>query len=418
MQIWAQTYPFTNLNPATKEEQVLLYNKFPVTAFWDLRTAELTPLFQGSFEYTVDNTDLSDNVATAPATITQADWMAVVTTSTTTWRKAYLKSHVHWRYRAGQGGLTRFSALFTTWVASTSQWAWIFDEIGSTADFKNGYWIGYDGTTLSIVRFQNDVKFSVPRTSWNDKLDGTGASGMTIDTSKLNVFSIQYQYLWAGAINFLIEDDSTGNFVEFHRILYANLNTSPSCYNPNFHFYIYADNKATTSSLIVKSASYSYFVEGRADPCNIHQPQFSSWTITKSTVTTETALFTIKSNTTYASKANFISSIMELLSIGIEASATNNLWTVRIVRDATLWGTPSYTNINTNNSVVSIDTAGTTVTWWREIISYQLAGKNDRIAEKLLELKIVLQDWETFTVAVSSTNSATFTWSLLWKELF
>jgi len=44
---------------------------------------------------------------------------------------------MHSKYKAGFGGLGRFTALFTTGVASTSQWVGLFDEFGSTADFKN-----------------------------------------------------------------------------------------------------------------------------------------------------------------------------------------------------------------------------------------------------------------------------------------
>ena len=33
----------------------------PFTAFGDMRTAELSPQFQGSFEYTVDNTEINTN---------------------------------------------------------------------------------------------------------------------------------------------------------------------------------------------------------------------------------------------------------------------------------------------------------------------------------------------------------------------
>lgn len=117
---------------------------------------------------------------------------------------------------------------------------------------------------------------TVAQSAWDDPLDGTGESGMTIDLTKLNVFEIRFQYLGGGKITFHVEDDSTGDFVEFHKILYANLNTSPSTHNPNFHFFVYANNKATTSNLVVKSASYAYFVEGKTEATELHQPQFSS----------------------------------------------------------------------------------------------------------------------------------------------
>ena len=403
---------------ATEETLTAFKNKLPLTAFGDLRTAELSPIFQGSFEYTVDNTELTENSAVAPATVTQANGMAVVTTSTTAGKKASLKSKTHAKYMAGLGGLLRFTAIFTTPVAGTFQWAGIMDELGSTASFKNGFSIGYNGTSLCIARFQNDVLFQVNRDSWDDKLDGTGASGMTIDTTKLNVFEIRFQYLGGGAIQFFVEDDSTGNFVVFHKILYANLNTSPSVYNPNFHYFIFADNGATTNSIVVKSASYAYFIEGKSELSEIHQPQFSSGAKQKIAVTSEVAIFTLKVKTSYAGKTNFIPILIENIGASIEASSANNLGIIRLVRNATLGGVPFYSDINTTDSVVSIDTAGITVTGGKTLMSFQLAGKNDKINERLLDLKLILQDGDTITLTGSSANLATINGNILWKELF
>lgn len=410
MQIGKQTYPFTNEPP--KEIKV------PLSGFWDLRTIELSPIFQGSFEYTVDNTELTENSTTWGWTVTQSNAMAICTTSTTTWSKAILQSHVHARYKAWLGWLGRFTWLFTSWVANTSQWIWLADEVWSTSDFKNWFCIWYNGVNLSIARFQNDVMFAVPQSQWNDKLDWTWPSWMVIDPTKINVFEIRYQYLWGGAITFHVESSITGYFIEFHRILYANLNTSPSVYTPNYHFFVYANNKWTTSNLITKSASYWYFVEGKTKYTEIHQPQFSSGIVTKNTVTTEIALFTVKVKTTYAWKTNLIPILLELLWCSIEASSANNLWAIRLVKNATLGWVPVFNDINTNNSICSLDVAWTTVTWWIDFLDFQLAWKNDKINQELFDLDIILQDWDTVTVAVSSANSATFKWNLLWKELF
>ena len=130
----------------------------PLTAFGDLRTAGLHPQFQGSFEYTVDNTELTTNAVVAGGTVTQASGMAVVGTSTTTASSALLQSKIAARYRAGLGGLVRFTTLFTTAVAATEQYIGIVDETGSSAAFKNGYMVGYDGETFGFHRFQNDSK--------------------------------------------------------------------------------------------------------------------------------------------------------------------------------------------------------------------------------------------------------------------
>jgi hypothetical protein len=170
--------------------------------------------------------------------------------------------------------------------------------------------------------------------------------------------------------------------------------------------------------LIIKSSSYAYFVEGKTSFVELHQPENASGAKEKTSVTTEVAIFTIKNKSTYASKTNFIDIVLIGAGAAVEASSANNLATIRIVQGAALGGTPSYSDINTNNSVVEIDTAGTTVTGGKELGAGILAGKNAQFRIPLLESKIILGPGETFTVAGSSANSATIDAQISWRELF
>lgn len=393
----------------------------PLTAFGDLRTTELHPLVAGSFEYTIGNAELNTNAVVGTGEITQANGMANVSTGATAGGTAMLHCATPLKYRAGLGGLSRFTALFTTPVAATEQLIGIVDEAGSSVAFKNGLMIGYIGTTFGIHRFQNDTITTIAQSAWDDKLDGTGPSGMTVDFTKLNVFAINYQYLGAGNIFLMVENPATGKFIQFHNLKYANLNTNPSTFNPNYHFTIWANNKAVNSALVIKCASYGYFVEGHTEHTEIHQPQFSSGFRSKTTVTTEVALFTLQNKATYptgAPKTNFVSVFLERLVASIEANAANNLAEIRIVKNATLGGTPSYADISATNSVCSIDVAGTTVTGGKTLLGIPLAGKNDKAIDNLTDYTIYLSPGDKLTVAGLSVNSATISASLLWKELF
>lgn len=390
----------------------------PLTSFGDLRTAELSPQFQGSFEYTVDNTELTTNTEVNGGTVTQASGMALIGTSTTTASTALLISRKHAKYRSGLGGLLRFTALFTTPVAVTEQYIGIMDEIGSSEAFENGYGIGYNGTTFGFHRWSNDALTTVTQANWDDPLDGTGRSGMTLDLTKLNVWAINYQYLGAGKIELAIENDSTGDFIVVHTVLYSNLNTEPSVHNPNFHFTIWTNNKATTSDLIIKSSSYAYFIEGKTSFIELHQIENASGTKEKTSVTTEVAIFTIRNKATYVSKTNFIDIVLIGVGASIEASSANNLGTVRLVKNATLGGAPSYADINTTDSVVEIDVAGTTVTNGIELEAVLLAGKNDGKQLPLFVNKLILHPGDSLTIAGTSANSATIDAQITWRELF
>ncbi len=388
------------------------------TAFGELQVGQLSPIFRNTFEYTVDNTELTTNTVVNGGTVTQASGMGIVGTSTTTASTALLHSNTHARYHSGLGGLSRFTALWSTPVAATEMYIGLADETGSSAAFKNGYMIGYDGTTFGCHRFQNDVKITVPLASWDDPLDGTGASGMTLDTTKLNVFQIQFQYLGAGAIKVYVESDADGSFLLIHTEEYANANTEPSVHNPNFHHMMWVDNKGTTSDMEIKSSSYAYFVEGRTTLIDIHQPLFGSGIVSLGSIDSELAILTIRNKTTYVSKVNFISIFLEGILAAIEASSTNNLGSVRVVKNATLGGTPAYSDINTSNSVMEIDIAGTTLTGGIELIAAPLAGKNDKEIRDVTSLKIIIHPGETLTIAGTSASSATINAGFLWKELY
>jgi len=391
----------------------------PLTAFGDLRTAELSPVFQTSFEYTVDNTEIGTSDNAVSGTTTQADAMCVVSTVGST-----SGSHAQWRsahnekYRAGLGGLFRGTAMFSAGVSGTEQAIGLMDEDGVSASHKNGYAIGYNGTEFGFFNWSNDSLNFTAMTTWDDPLDGTGESGMTLDPTMLNVYFIEFQYLGAGAIKIWVESDLTGKMFAAHTIQYANSFTVPSCYNPNFHINLHIQNGQTTENITAKTASVAYFVEGKTKHTEVQQPHFSSDKVETTTVTSEVALFTIRNKTTYASKTNFIDIVLEHMTSAIEAGATNNLGFVKLVKNATLGGSPSYSDINATNSVVEIDTSGTTVTGGTNLVGSSLAGKNDKDSVNIKDFDFILSPGDTITFAGSSANSATIHADLLWKELF
>ena len=391
----------------------------PLTAFGDLRVAELTPIYQLSFESTVTNTEIGEIATAGSGAVTQSDAMCVANTGTDTASVAKWVNAGNAKYRSGFGGLFRGTGLFTAGVAGTEQMIGLADTDGSSATHKNGYAVGFDGATFGFMRWQNDVLFTVPLTDWDDPLDGSGESQFTLDPTKLTVYFIQFRYLGGGAIKIWIEDTNTGSMILAHTVPYSGLYLVPSVYNPNFHLMVHALNKATTADLTVKSGSMSYFVEGKSNHSELQQPHFTTEKIQKTLVTTEVAIFTIRNKTSYAGKDNFIDLVLSSIGGSIEANSTNNLGSLRLVKNATLGGTPSYSDISTTNSIVEIDTSGTTVTGGKTLLVSPMAGKNDRIPDgNLTDYDIILSHGETITLAGFSENSATMNGNLLWKELF
>ncbi len=150
----------------------------------------------------------------------------------------------------------------------------------------------------------------------------------------------------------------------------------------------------------------------------LHQPENSSSIQSRSSITTEQTIFTIRNKSTYASKTNFVDIIIQNLNATSEAASAANLSQVRLMKNVTMSGTESFSDINTTNSVVEIDTTDTATTGGVEIISLGLAGKDDAEHENLTPYRIIINPGETVSVRGSSDNSATIKASILWRELF
>lgn len=362
-----------------------------VDAFGNLSTASLLPRIQLQFPYNI-NTDEVSTTVTGSGTVTHSAPFAVLSTTAAINSSASFSSKNNLHYKTGEGGLCLFTAVFTTGVSNNIQ------EVG-LGDSVNALLFGYNGTTFSINRRSDSVDNYIPQSSWNkDKMDGTGSSGVTLDPTKGNVYRIQYQWLGFGALNFYIESSVTGKFVLVHSIQYANQNTVTSVLNPSMPLYAKVANTSNSSNIVVKIPSMAAFVEGALIDLGL----INSISNAKSGVTTELNILTIKNNATFGGISNKKS--VTLLFFSSTNTGTADC-TYRLKLNATLGGAPSYTNISTNTSVVSYDTAGTTVTGGRQIATFFSQG-NTNAQIDLKNIPIILNNSDTLTISATSSGAA------------
>ena len=394
----------------------------PTTAFGEVKVAEITPVEQIDFVYGI-NTLKVKTTTTGSGTATGSGGLGIVSTGAATSSSAVIYSGRNLKYRPGQGALVRFTALFTTGAANSVQYAGI-----GFPDLSDGLFFGYNGTGFGIHTITASSVTTVAQADWNiDTMDGTGGasnpSGQTLDPTKGNVFQIQYQYLGFGALYFSIEDSTTGTFVPVHVIRYANTYTVPSLTNPSMPILWAVQNTTNNTDIVVKGASAMAAVEGKRE---LLGPRHG-YDNTKTTVTTQTNAFTILNCTTFNGKKN--GGLVRLRSISYGSNTggvTSGIVTVRVVKNTTLGGTPSYTptngstsdngvTITSGNAISSVDTAGTTITGgsveYNGVIAVGGSGSLD-----LSDLNIYASPGETVTVSVASTQSCTVGAAVTWSE--
>ncbi len=390
--------------PIDTEGYLNVHIQKPSSAFGDLRTIELTPQVQVTFPYSISS-DLVDTEGLNGGTITQASSMAFLKTGTNIAGSAKMSTRKILKYRAGLGALARFTGLFTTGVDDSTQ----IIGVGDTLD---GFFFGYVGSVFGIIVRRNGIDDFTPQTSWNiDDMDGndgiSNPSNMLLDQTKINVFEIQFQWLGAGQIDFHIENPLTGHFTPVHRVKYANQNTIPSVLNPSFPLCAFVENTGNTTDLTLKTASLSGFCEGKS----IMTGPLRTFGNTK-THSTETALFSLRNKTIFQGITNRISCFVKKLTTGNDV---NKLSEFRIYRNTTLGGTPSFTDIDANNSPIEVDTAGTTVTGGT-IIFEGVVGKDNGVDFDLTDIEVDIRPGDTITITSASASSEAMRASAIWRE--
>ncbi len=116
------------------------------SAFGEMLVSELTPVAQIQFPYSI-NDDLVESLTNNGGSIVSSDNKAVLSTSASANASAQMISARTIKYNPGQGGLIRFTALYSTCVAGNTQWAGI-------GDVSDGYFFGCNGADFSILRRQ------------------------------------------------------------------------------------------------------------------------------------------------------------------------------------------------------------------------------------------------------------------------
>lgn len=366
--------------------------------FKEQLVAELNPIIQVKFPYNI-NAGFMDTTLVDSGTVTQANSMAVISSGAAATSSALMKTHDEIVYQPGQGVLTRFTALFTTGVAGNTQ------EIG-IGDDTDGFFIGYNGTEFGVLRRSNGTDNWIAQADFNGDFKNSNFSRI-FDPTKGNIYQIQFQWLGFGVINFSVYDELTNSYDILHQVVYPNNYTEPSVYNPSFPLRVFSENTTNDTDITIKTASMAAFTEGKTTSSLLQEAVDN-----QKTITSEVNILTIRNDTTFQSKTNRSVVIPEILSVSSDGTKPVKF---RLYKNTTLGGTPSYTAINANESVVSYDTAGTTVTGGTRLLEVFI-GKEDGNAVNIKGLfKLIPGD--TLTITAESASSSNASTAITWGEL-
>lgn len=192
-------------------------------AFGRLRVSAPFTLFDSQNRYEKDPHFDESLTGSATSTYLSNESAVQLAVTTASGDKAVRQSLRVFPYQPGKSLL--FLATFTMAAGQTN----LRQRVGYF-NTNNGVFFQKDGSTLSfVVRTYTSGSVSDARTvtqaNWNgDKLDGTGSSGITLDTTKTQILFMDFEWLGVGSVRcgFIID----GQFIVAHTFHNANSQTA------------------------------------------------------------------------------------------------------------------------------------------------------------------------------------------------
>jgi len=386
----------------------------PISAFGDIEVVNKTPRLAEMFTYnlntrkfTIDDTnnitgavDVYRSMARCKVVVGEASAIAD------------LQSKDRIRYRPGQGITLRYTFMWEGLPLVTA----LPDSYIGFIDNNNGVAIGYQGNAtkeLSLLH-RNSATGSVvdtwtPQSSWDDPLDGTGSSGITLNIQRLNIIQIQWGYLGTAAFKYSIMNPGTGRFEVFYIQKFPNTRTSPTFGNPSLPFRIRNANGSTTQgSTAILSASYAGFVDGEVDRVGA-LPNASSHEQTS--ITTENNVLSVRCDSTYQSKTQ--TNLILPKKVSIATIGGNRPILIRILKNPTISGV-TWVAVNTSTSIASTSTTQGTITGGELVNAFVMYQDTSQTLD-LSGLNIFLSPGEWLTVSAQTSGTgidafATISW--------
>ena len=189
-------------------------------AFGRLRVSNPYTLFDGGTRY-FDNTYKWDQVDTGAVSSSFLPNESSILMSGTGAGSAIRQTKQVFSYQPGKSLLVLLTFVMNTPTAGVTQRAGYFGT-------QNGIYFEVAGTTKNLVIRKytsgsvDDTTEKFPQSLWNgDKLDGTGASGITLDVTKAQIFWTDIEWLGVGSVRcgFVIN----GQFIVCHSFHHANI---------------------------------------------------------------------------------------------------------------------------------------------------------------------------------------------------
>ena len=406
----------TSINNQTTEG--ISFNPTYLDSFGRLRTSSPLTLFDSSHRF-ADNGLWSTATATSgTAVFNSAQGLVDLTVTAASGSSVVRETIKVFSYQPGKSLL-----VLNTFVMSSAK-AGLTQRVGYYG-VGNGYYLEQVGTTVQFVE-RSSVTGSVINTpvlqaNWNgDKLDGTGASGLTLDLTKAQILFSDFEWLGVGSVRvgFIIN----GQYIICHTFHHANLITSTYITTASLPIrYEIFNTAGTSSSSVLKQICSTVISEGGYELRGLQQAVGTPITSARALATAGT-LYPMVS---IRLKSTRLDGIVVATAISIIGNTSANYnWQV-VVAGTTTGG--SWVSAGANSSV-EYNLTGTSFAGGRILASgYFTATASTSVSVDILKAALLATQlerdgltgtaYEFSLILTAGTNTETAFASMDWEEI-
>jgi len=390
-------------------------------AFGRQRVSNPFTLFDSSHRYSDNNLWATSITGTAAATFSAAEGLVNLTVGTASGDQIIRETIKVFSYQPGKSLL-----VMSTFVMGTAQ-AGLRQRVGYYGD-ANGIYFERDGTTNYMVERSSVTgvltNTRIAQSDWNqDKLDGTGPSGLTLDASKAQILYMDVEWLGLGTVRtgFVIN----GSFVPAHNFNHANLVTTTYITTASLPLrYEMTNTAATASASTLKQVCSTVISEGGYQLAGAQQSVGTAINAPR-TLTTAATLYPVISLRLKSTRLDAIVILTALSILGITNNA-NYQWQA-VAGGTTTAGTWVSAGANSSVEYNLTGTAFTTGTG-RILASGYFQGSNqgstsvDILKQALFAFQLERQPftatpYELTLICTSDANGHQVLASLDWEEI-
>lgn len=362
----------------------ILHRSFGELEFRDLTFTAGGDAGGGTFTLTIDDTPITITVPPGSATIAEVCSLVVAAAADL--------------FNAGRGWEVHtddsITVTFTSLVAENAAGVFSFVDVdsGVTAGTFN-----QATTELAGIEPNEDV---IAQVDWNiDPMDGTGPSGMTLDPTKLNVFSITFQYLGAGNLFFGVENPLTGISQPVHMLRTAGTRVIPIFRQATFHMTAIAKTEVgfVGAAPVITTSSFGGFIEGVEAEFGVRH-DFTATVATNGT--TEVVNLVMHSEETFNGTRNKIEAFLDHLTLINEATKPIK---IELYRNPTQIDDGVVLSPVSENSIMHAGAGSGTRTGGDKLLTVSLSGSESKDLN-IQHLRLKMRPTEQLAVVVTKLS--------------